>query len=221
MIRRFLASAIAIGLVGCHAAPAHPVSTSPNAETASDQPVQTAEVVAPRAEPSPIVAEGLTLTVPGANGARVPLLVGADGICADARMEWLYFGPLNGRWVYRVRTADLRDASVSEVALGARVERYAEKPNNGGMSMDDDGNLYLTEVGAGAVGIIPSATRRYRRLAGHPELVWPDSVSFGSDGLLYVSAAQVNRAFEVAPPSARAPFLIFRLRPLARGRLGH
>lgn len=177
--------------------------------------------VSTRPERSPIIAEGVQLTVRGANGTPTPLLVGADGICADAQLEWLYFGPLNGRWVYRVRTADLRDASLSEAALRGRVERYAEKPNNGGMSIDEDGNLYLTEVGAHAVGIIPRSTRRYRRLAEHPELVWPDGVTFGPDGLLYVSAAQVNRAFEGSPTPPHAPFLILRLRPLAPGRVGH
>lgn len=174
-----------------------------------------------RAENVPIVAEGVTLTVPGKGGAPTPLLVGADGICMDSKFEWLYFGPLNGRWVYRVRTADLRDASLSEAALRARVERYAEKPNNGGMSIDDAGNLYLTEVGTHAVGVIPQSSRRYRRFAEHPGLIWPDGVSFGKDGFLYVSAAQVNRAFGGASAPPRAPFLILRFRPLAPGRLGH
>lgn len=176
--------------------------------------------VSTRAEPTPIVAEGRPLLVER-DGASVPLLVGADGIAADAAFEWLYYGPLNGGWVYRVRTADLRDASLDDAALGARVERYAEKPNNGGMSIDEEGNLYLTEVGAHVVGVIPASDRRYRAIASHPELVWPDGVSFGPDGFLYVSAAQVNRAFAGAPAPPQAPFLVFRFRPLARGRVGH
>jgi len=168
--------------------------------------------VSTRPERVPVVAEGRTLTAPGPDGASRMLTVGADGLAADQAFEWLYYGPLNGRWIYRVRIADLLDASLAAEALAGRVERYAEKPNNGGLSIDRDGNLYLTEVGAEAVGVIPADTRRYRRLAEHPDLVWPDGVSFAPDGFMYVSAAQVNRAapFNAGEGRNRPPYFIFR-----------
>ncbi len=174
-------------------------------------------------EDVPIVIEGQPLTVPGPDGTRTVIKVGADGIAADSDFEWLYYGPLNGGWIYRVPTRALRDASLSPDELAARVERYAEKPNNGGLSIDRDDNLYLTEVEHNAVGVIPAATRRYMRLVSHPELSWPDGVSYAPDGFMYVSAAQVNRAavFHGDKGSNKAPYLVFRFRPLAPGRIGH
>lgn len=171
----------------------------------------------------PICVDGRELRIPDANGKPTRLRVGADGIALDHAAQWLYFGPLNGRWLYRVRTRDLLDTSLDASALGRRVQRYARKPNNGGLSIDAAGNLYLTEVERRAVGVIGADDRHYRRLAAHPQLIWPDGVSFSPDGWMYVSAAQLSQTplFNAGKALQRPPFLIFRFRPLAEGRLGH
>lgn len=92
-------------------------------------------------------------------------------------------------------------------------------------SIDTAGNLYLTTVESTAVGVIPADGRRYREFAAHPELVWPDGVSYAPDGYLYVSPAQVSRAagFNGGEDRNEAPYFIFRFRfrPLAPGRLGY
>lgn len=170
-----------------------------------------------------ITVDGRELRVPDADGKSVHLRVGADGIALDRQAQWLYFGPLNGAWLYRVRTSDLLDTSLNAEVLGQRVERYARKPNNGGLSIDDDGNLYLTEVEHRAVGVIGPKERRYQRLTSHPDLVWPDGVSFSPDGWMYVSAAQISEvsAFNEGKALNRPPYFIFRFRPLAPGLLGH
>lgn len=174
-------------------------------------------------EDVPIAVDGRELRVPGAEGKPVRLRVGADGIALDRQAEWLYFGPLNGGWLYRVRTVDLLDTELDAEALGSRVERYARKPNNGGLSIDDEGNLYLTEVEHRAVGVIGAGDRRYRRLATHPDLIWPDGVSFSPDGWMYVSAAQLSEVpiFNDGNALQKPPYHFFRFRPIAPGRLGH
>lgn len=174
-------------------------------------------------EDVPIAVDGRELRVPGAGGKLVRLRVGADGIALDKQAEWLYFGPLNGGWLYRVRTADLLDAALDAKTLGQRVERYARKPNNGGLSIDNDGNLYLTEVEHRAVGVIGSNDRQYRRLAAHPNLIWPDGVSYSPDGWMYASAAQLSEApvFNDGKALQKSPYYIFRFKPLAPGRLGN
>ncbi len=53
------------------------------------------------------------------------LRIGVDTIALDRHGEWLYYGPVTGGTLYRVRTADLNDTSLSPEALGARVEPYA------------------------------------------------------------------------------------------------
>ncbi|MFC0708259.1 L-dopachrome tautomerase-related protein [Azorhizophilus paspali] len=176
-----------------------------------------------RPEDVPISVDGRELRVPGSGGKPARLRVGADGIALDKDATWLYFGPLNGGWLYRVRTADLLDTSLDAATLGRRVERYARKPNNGGLSIDDAGNLYLTEVEHRAVGVIGADDRQYRRLATHPDLIWPDGVSFSPDGWLYVSAAQLSEVpvFNEGKARHRPPYYIFRFRSLASGRLGN
>lgn len=170
-----------------------------------------------------IVVDGKPLTVPDGNGGQAVIKVGADGIATDTEFEWLYYGPLNGSVIYRIRFADLLNETLSEVELGARVERYADKPNNGGLSIDQAGNLYLTEVETNAVGIIPADSREYRRYALAEDLSWPDGVSYALDGYMYVSAAQISKAALFNDGEARneAPYLIYRFRPEAPGRIGH
>jgi hypothetical protein len=66
---------------------------------------------------------------------------GCDGVTMDVRSEWLYFAPLSGRSLYRVRVADLNDEKLTPTELSAKVERYSDKPNNRGLSIDYAGNL--------------------------------------------------------------------------------
>jgi len=174
-------------------------------------------------EDRPITVDGKELTVPGKDGKPSVIKVGADGIAADKAYRWLYYAPLNGTSVYRLRIADLNDERLSDAELGGKVERYAAKPNNGGFSLDGAGNLYLTEVEARAVGVIPADGRQYRRFAVHDAMHWPDGVSYSPDGFMYVSAAQLAQAavFNDGKGSNKPPYYIFRFKPLAPGRIGH
>ena len=91
------------------------------------------------------------------------------------------------------------------------------------MSIDADDNLYLTEVEARAVGVIPVHDWSYRRLAIHPDLLWPNGLSTAPDGLPYVTSSQLP----LAPPlnwgasKLQAHYLVFRVIPLGKERFGH
>ena len=100
----------------------------------------------------------------GQQAASWGLRVGVDGITLDKNQEWLYFAPLSGYEMYRVRITDLIDASLTDEQLSAKVEFYANKPYNGGLTIDEKNNLYLTEIGKHRIGIIPPDTREYRPL---------------------------------------------------------
>lgn len=171
----------------------------------------------------PIIVDGQPLTFPnGPGGTHTPILVGADGITADLAFEYLYFAPLSGGWVYRVLIDDLVNEALSDAELGAKVEKYAVKPNAGGFSIDAAGNLYFTAVESTYVGIIPPDTRRFRAFASHPDLQWPDGVSYGPDGYMYVAAAQLPQLppFNDGTNHSAAPYLIFKFRPLAESVIG-
>ena len=85
------------------------------------------------------------------------------------------------------------------------------------------GNLYLTEVGERAVGIVPADTRRYRRYVQDPGMVWPDGVVYVSDGWMYTGAAQLPLVGPLQKDGVarnKPPYLIYRFRPEAAGRPG-
>jgi len=156
------------------------------------------------------------------DGSTVRPRVGVNPIALDHEGRWLYFGPMSGTRLYRVRTADLRNEGLTPPELAARVEPYAERPICDGISMDSEGNIYVSEVCASAVGVI-DAQRRYRRLYEDPErLSWPDAFSFGPDGYLYVVSNQLQRsaALNAGRDESRPPYYVLRFKPLAGGVVG-
>ena len=81
--------------------------------------------------------------------------------------------------------------------------------------MDAAGDLYLTEIEHRAVGVIPAADRCYRQVAASPDMLWPDGLAAGPDGMIYVTVTQLPLAapFDDGDMKARAPFLVMRFRP--------
>ena len=154
---------------------------------------------------------------------QIEVYVGADGIALDKTQTWLYFAPMNKDKVYRVRMTDLINPSLTPAALSAKVEAYADKPDNGGLSIDEANNLYLTEVGERAIGVIPADSRQYRTYVHDERMVWPDGVSYGKQGYLYSGAAQLPLSAPLNNGNAEnsPPYYIFRFKPLAAGVRGN
>ena len=52
-----------------------------------------------------------------------------------------------------------------------------------------------------------------------PEMVWPDGITASPDGYMYVSASQISAAamFHGGKAENKAPYLIYRFKPLAAG----
>lgn len=173
------------------------------------------------AEPVDLVIDGRALTVTRPDGTTARPHVGVNPIAADVTFEWLYFGPMHGHSMYRVPMAALRDASLSEPELRAKVERYADKPICDGIAIDEAGTIYLGDLAHDAIGII-TPDRQYQVLATDPRLSWADAFSFGPDGRLYTVANQLHRS----PPlnggvnEATPPFLVMSIQPLAPGPVG-
>ncbi|WP_232829258.1 major royal jelly family protein [Aureibaculum luteum] len=166
-------------------------------------------------ENTPTVINGKHLAVNG-----VDLLVGNDGITADANFEYIYYGPLNGTKIYRIKTIDLVNENFTETELDGRIEMYSEKPNNGGMSIDTEGNIYLTALESNSVAVVLAKDKSVKTMIKDPNMVWPDGVSYNHvDGYMYVSAAQVNRGavFNEGKDLSTKPFYIFRFKPIVEG----
>lgn len=140
---------------------------------------------------------------------------GADSITLDRQGRWLYYAAVTGEHLYRVRTADLNDESLSPAELAARVEVFFEnKTHSDGITIDDEGNVYVTDPEHFAVHRI-SAEREMTTLFKDPKLRWPDGFSFGPDGYLYLSCSALQHVVwkGAANIDAHAPYHIFRFRP--------
>lgn len=137
-----------------------------------------------------------------------------DPIALDKNDEWLYFGPMSGGTLYRARTRDLDDASLSADELGRRVEVYAKKSQCDGLTMDLDGNIYVTSIEDGAINVI-GTDRSQKTLIKHPKMRWPDGLSFGPDGWLYIADSDIPDLLMQSKSHMRgaAPFYLFRFKP--------
>jgi sugar lactone lactonase YvrE len=156
-----------------------------------------------------------------ADGTTTRPRVGINPIALDSRAEWLYYGPMHGHSMYRVRTRDLLDPYFSAAMLNKQAERYSDKPICDGISIDKDNNIYVTDIANNAVGVI-DITGKYRILYRDEKLSWPDAFSFGPDGKLYTVANQLHKSAMLngGKTTARPPFLVFRLDPLTTGQPG-
>lgn len=166
----------------------------------------------------PLTFDGKDLTFPGKDGSPVTIKVGCDGITMDMKSEWLYYAPLSGHSLYRIRVDDLNNEQLTPGELSDKVVRYSDKPNNGGLSIDYEGNIYLTAIESKSIVVI-TPDRKSHTITSDPDMVWPDGISYSLDGHMYVSASQVSAAavFHGGKAENTNPYLIFRFTPLAPG----
>lgn len=146
-----------------------------------------------RAEPeAAMVIDGRDVRTADANGTPVVPAVGVNPIAIDADGEWVYFGAMHGTSLYRIKAAHLSSPGQSDEGLQASVERWASKPVSDGIAIDAGGAVYITDVTNNAIGVIEPG-KEYRVLVSDPMLSWPDSITIGPDGHLWVVANQLHR----------------------------
>ncbi len=155
-----------------------------------------------RAEPIGITIEG----TPWKRDGKTPQ-VHADGIGLSPDRTWIYYQALTGRTMYRLPTAALRDASLSEEALAGKIERIAESGVSDGLIFDAGGNLYLSSLEENAVNRLTPEHKR-ELVVKDERLRWPDSFALGPDGWIYVTTAQIHLGDDT-----RDPFRVWRFKP--------
>ena len=172
-----------------------------------------------RDHPFRIDAKGTRMVFLGGFFALHPAL---DSIGLDAAGEWLYYGPMSGERLFRVRTRDLLDETLSPAALSARVEDYGPKIQSDGISLDTAGNVYLTDVEHGALSVL-TPRRELKTLVRDPRWRWPDGLSFGPGDWLYVADSALQDIILKSRTRMKnaAPYFVWRLRTGTPGTPGH
>jgi sugar lactone lactonase YvrE len=145
-------------------------------------------------------------------GGIVALRGGIAGIALGK--EWLYYGAISGSGLFRVRLRDLRDERLPAAQLARRIERVGDKPLSDGMSIDLAGNVYITDVEHGSIFIV-SPGGRLQTLIAAEILRWPDALSFGPGGYLYIADSALSELILQSREhiEAQGPYRIFRFRP--------
>ena len=129
---------------------------------------------------------------------------------------------MSGTSLYRVAAVDLLDATLSAEELSNRVERYGDKPICDGITVDGEGNVYITAITDNAIGVVDE-TGTYQTLYRDDELLsWTDGMAFGADNYIYVTVSQLQNS----PPlnngkdDSKPPFYLVRFPALASGEVG-
>lgn len=167
-------------------------------------------------EPIDLVIDGQPVERKLPDGRTVRPHVGVNPIALDPLGYWLYYGPMHGKTMYRVRTADLLEERLSLEELESRVEAYADKPICDGIAIDKRGRIYLGDLAANAIGVI-TAKRQYKTIFSGPRLSWIDAFDIGPDGKIYTLANQLHRTafLNKGQDSVERPFRLFRFDPYA------
>ena len=149
-------------------------------------------------------------------GGIVSLRGGIDGIALGP--EWLYYGAISGSGLYRVRLSDLRNESLPPGQLANRVERFSDKPLSDGMSIDVEGNIYITDVEHSSVFVV-GPDRELETLIQSRHIRWPDALSFGPDGYLYLADSALPELILQSREyiDSKGPYRVFRFQPGVEG----
>jgi len=125
-----------------------------------------------------------------------PLQVGINGVALSPDGQTLYWNVTTGDGVYAAPTAILRDPAAPPASVAAAV-RGPMRHGGGadGMSIDDRGRLYVTNLTLGRLELMDPATGATSTVAEGPGWNWLDTVGWDRQGRLLVSTNHLNQVF--------------------------
>jgi len=142
-----------------------------------------------------------------------PPKIASDGIALDAKNGYLYYHALTGHTLYRIKTSYLIDKNLSKSDLESKVETIAQTPAPDGMLEAPDGSIYLTDLEDSAIVRWNVATNKIDKIIADKRLLWPDRLSWGPGGELYVTASQIENMprFNNGKSTRTEPYKLFKV----------
>jgi sugar lactone lactonase YvrE len=154
-------------------------------------------------------------------GGLIALKAGVDGVAISRDDEWLYYAAMAHDTLFRVKTADLKNAELSAEELSKRVEMFSKKPLNDGLTIDADGNVFITDVENQGVMQI-GQNKQLRTTIRSDKIRWADSLVFGNDGWIYLADSAIPEQMlqSKANIEAKKPYYIYRFKVPTQGVAG-
>jgi sugar lactone lactonase YvrE len=145
--------------------------------------------------------------------------VGLDGIEISPDQNWVYLAAMTNSHLCRVPLASVLDPKISSADLGRRMEVLGPKPMSDGITIDNSGNVILTDVEHGGLMAFDLNAKKPRTLVRSRDVIWADGVATGPDSSLYFTDSalsayigQLAGAPEKALLTAHQPYFIYRLK---------
>jgi sugar lactone lactonase YvrE len=148
-----------------------------------------------------------------------PVLFAADSIALSSDDAWLYWKPLTGNTLYRIRTAALTGSGLAGKDVSSQVQPYGTVgPTDGFWIGRGTDILFVTSIQDNAVkarNLAQGPAGPLRTVLQDPRLRWPDTFSQGPDGSLYVTTSRIqDSAFFNRDAPLALPTQLWRLRRL-------
>ncbi|KQQ90245.1 hypothetical protein ASF65_15445 [Aureimonas sp. Leaf324] len=159
-----------------------------------------------------VEADGQPLRRPDGRGVEFS----ADGIALSKDGQHLYWQAIKGDTLYRIETAALVDALIGGVDAEAKVEPFGKNGVADGLLIGrQSGDMYVTAPQDDAVKIrdlSAEASSEPRILVKDERLRWPDTLSEGPDGTIYVTTSRIqDSAFFKPDAPAALPTQLWRV----------
>ena len=157
-----------------------------------------------------LVINGRPIQMKDAQGRWVRPHIGVNPVTEDLQNEWVYFGPMHGTSLYRIKAGALADEKLDANTLGQMVERYSDKPS----AMKSASTKTIIFISATSRRTPSASSSRIEATTGSRKARnWRtvNSLAFGPEGKLYAVINQLHRsavlnggeALQAALPSDR------------------